>query len=267
LTQKTRLDALLVSRGDFADTDSAAKAILAGMVTSPKRGSLKPGMLVSPSDEFKVKERRQFVSRGGIKLAHALQTFAISVEGLRCIDIGAGSGGFTDCLLQNGAKAVTAVDVGYGQFDWKLRQDVRVELFERTNFLSLVPSKLSKVFDLAVVDLSFTKTSNLLRQISSFLKPDGQMLVLVKPQFELKSELASPPGFVRGVVHDKSLHRVVLEGFIDQAASVGLVTKGLVLSPIKGADGNTEFLFWATLKGLPANIDIPSLVEQISHTV
>ena len=262
-TQRIRLDELLVRRGHFADTESAARAIYAGEVTSPKTDDLKPGTVVLYDIELSVKKSRDFVSRGGQKLAHALDVFAIDVTGLCCIDIGAGSGGFTDCLLQRGATAVTAVDVGYGQFDWSLRHDVRVTLMERTNFSRLVPPVPEEAFDLAVVDLSFTRSSGLLGLIKRFVKPHGQILILVKPQFELSESLQQSDGFVAGVVVDSALHVEVLNQFMAKVDEAAITPRGLIPSPIKGAEGNHEFLFWATLGGIPVNIDIQEVVSQI----
>ena len=270
---KTRLDALLVSRGFYIDTASATRAILAGKVTSPEKSNLKPGLLVAADIELKVIPSRSYVSRGGEKLAAALSSFALDVNGLKCLDIGAGSGGFSDCLLQQGAATVLAIDVGYGQFDWLLRQDPRVTLLERTNFRTLQPSDLAgliagqepqnlELFDLAVVDLSFIRSSHLLHHIKGFLKPAGQMIILIKPQFELPAELDGKPGFQHGVVSDPALHQQVLEAFLLSASEAGLVTNGLMPSPLKGPDGNREFLFWATLSGLPATIDVCQVIQQ-----
>ena len=292
-TEKIRLDALLVQRGCCADSDAATRAILAGDVTSPRLSGLKPGLLVSPDEELLIKADKPFASRGGQKLAAALAGFGIVVEGLDCLDVGAGSGGFTDCLLQRGAARVTAVDVGYGQFDWRLRQDRRVRLVERMNIRHWQPEEGLRSFDLVVVDLSFIRTSGLLGLLRGFLRPNGQLVVLVKPQFELAggargggraasgandagaasgaggvaagppapATSAGPPGFERGVVKDPALHKLVLDDFLRAAEQVGLVPRGLMSSPLKGADGNTEFLFWATLTGQPVVIDTAGFLE------
>jgi 23S rRNA (cytidine1920-2'-O)/16S rRNA (cytidine1409-2'-O)-methyltransferase len=257
---KIRLDDLLVSQGWYADKDAAARAILAGDVTSPRLAHLKPGLKVSPDVPLSVRALRRYASRGGEKLEAALTQFGVCVAGLDCIDIGAGSGGFSDCLLSLGAASVTAVDVGYGQFDWRLRQDDRVTLLERTNFRTLPPPGPEAAFDLAVADLSFTRTSSLLSHVRDHLKPTGQALVLVKPQFELMQPQALGPGFANGVVIDPALHEQVLASFIDSAAAAGLVARGLIPSPLLGPDGNREFLFWATLAGRPATIDVRQAV-------
>jgi len=263
--QKIRLDTLLVNRGCFADRDSAARAILAGEVTSPALSNIKPGMLVMPDEELLVKRQKSFVSRGGEKLAAAIFGFQINVSGKRCLDIGAGSGGFTDCLLQNEAASVTAVDVGYGQFDYRLRNDPRVILLERTNFrnMALPDSATGDAFDLAVVDLSFTKTSSLLRRIRQFLTADGELIALIKPQFELPDSLRDNPGFVNGVVVDPTLHNLVLSDFLTSVDNAGLKTRGLIPSPIKGADGNVEFLLWATVGGVEERVDVREVLSQV----
>jgi len=266
---KTRLDALLVARGYFADTASAARAILAGDVRSPNGVDLKPGLAVPEDIDLVVSTQKPYVSRGGLKLEAALNEFGIDAIGFRCIDIGAGSGGFTDCLLQHGAASVTAIDVGYGQFDWKLRQDSRVTLMERTNFRTMELTELIGTFDLAVVDLSFIRSSNLLARIASCLKPEGQMIVLVKPQFELSDRMAHTSdadalgelGYADGVVSDHRLHEQVLVGFLARANALGLVVRGLIPSPVSGIQGNREFLFWASLAGEGVTIDVKKVVE------
>ncbi|MCL2631883.1 MAG: TlyA family RNA methyltransferase [Coriobacteriia bacterium] len=264
--KKIRLDALLVQRGFYDSCDSAARSIYAGQVTSPRLINLKPGTMVTEHEELVVKKTGEFVSRGGVKLAAALDSFVIDVDGLHCVDIGTGSGGFTDCLLQRGATSVTAIDVGYGQFDWRLRQNQRVTLLERTNFTKLPAPAPDQAFDLAVVDLSFTKTSRLLSAIRNFIKLSGQAVILIKPQFELTEQQTQSSGFQAGVVTDPTLHTDVLNNFTDQATTAMLVTQGLIPSPIKGADGNREFLFWATRQGIPANIDIQTVVDLAAAT-
>ncbi|MDR2956763.1 MAG: TlyA family RNA methyltransferase [Coriobacteriales bacterium] len=257
---KVRLDDLLVERGFYPTVALAGRAVLAGEVTSPSISVLKPGMLVAFDIQLTVRPDKPYVSRGGEKLAAALIHFKIDTTGWHCLDIGAGSGGFTDCLLKNGAARVTAIDVGYGQFDWQLRQDPRVELLERTNFRMLAPIDLKDSFDFAVADLSFIRTSSLLALIRLFLKPTGQMVILIKPQFELPREQAYSPGCQGGIVVDRALHQHVLQDFLSSANKASLVPRGLISSPLKGADGNREFLFWATLTGIPATIDLQTIL-------
>jgi 23S rRNA (cytidine1920-2'-O)/16S rRNA (cytidine1409-2'-O)-methyltransferase len=262
--KKTRLDALLVERGYYVDTDAAKRAIYAREVTSPSIEKLTPGLKVLESVQINVRTAEPYVSRGGLKLAAALAEFRIDVTRFRCIDIGAGSGGFSDCLLQNGAASVTAVDVGYGQFDWRLREDTRIKLLERTNFTKLEVPQAEQAFDLAVVDLSFTRTSRLLGRIRSFLSPEGQMVILIKPQFELSLKQQQSDGFQAGVVVDPELHLQVLEIFLAKAKASQITTRGLIPTPIKGADGNREFLFWGTLQGIDANIDLQDVIGSAS---
>ncbi|MCL2339990.1 MAG: TlyA family RNA methyltransferase [Actinomycetia bacterium] len=270
-TEKLRLDELLVRRGWFADVAAAGRAIYAGTVSSPQQVNLKPGQLVPADLELQRKPEKTYVSRGGEKLAAALATFQLDVRGLNCLDLGASSGGFTDCLLQQGAATVTAVDVGYGQFAWRLRSDPRVRLLERTNFRILQPADLVvdgpsagplaiSAFDLVVADLSFIRTSALLAHIRHFLVPTGQTVILIKPQFELPVDLANSPTFLGGVVRDPAWQELVLTNFLAAAQAAGFVARGLMASPLLGPDGNREFLFWATLRGIPATMDIPSLV-------
>ena len=218
-------------------------------------------MLVTENEELQVYEQKTYVSRGGVKLAFALDNYAINVAGLDCLDVGTGSGGFTDCLLKRGARSVTAIDVGYGQFDWRLRQDSRVKLFERTNFRYFPLPEANALYDLVVVDLSFTKTSALIAKIKSLINSGGQTIILIKPQFELSANQAASEGFQAGIVLEEKLHQEVLEQFLKQATLAGLVTYGLCPSPIKGADGNSEFLFWAKPSGIGANIDIEKVVR------
>ncbi|MCL1879953.1 MAG: TlyA family RNA methyltransferase [Actinomycetia bacterium] len=264
---RIRLDDLLVLRGHFADRAAATRAIIAGEVTSEKRPALKPGTSVRTDEQLSIRESRRYVSRGGDKLACACEAWKLPCAGARCIDIGASSGGFTDCLLQHQAASVLAVDVGYGQFDWRLREDPRVQLMERTNIRKLALAMVGEAFDLAVVDLSFTRTSSLLAHICEFLKATGQMVVLVKPQFELASELiagtASHP--FDGVVRDRRLHIRVLEDFLAAAKAAGFVPHGLIPSPLTGPEGNVEFLFWASRGGSPATIDILEVVGLASE--
>ena len=200
---KIRIDQLLVERG-LADSPEKARAlILAGQVLVEGQKSDKPGHSIPADSRIEVLERMRFVSRGGVKLAAALDRFSIDVTGLTCIDVGASTGGFTDCLLQRGAARVWAVDVGHGQFDWKLRNDPRVMVLEGVNARYLQPADYPVKFDLAVCDASFISTTLLIPAMVPLLAPNGRMIVLVKPQFEVSREQVGRGGIVR----DPELHQ------------------------------------------------------------
>lgn len=236
-----RLDALLVQRGLFETRAKAKAAIEAGIVYVDGARVDKAGTAFRPDVEIEVRgPANPFVSRGGLKLQHALDTFGLDVTGLRCIDVGASTGGFTDCLLQRGAGQVYAVDVGYGQLDWKLRQDPRVVVVERTNFRHVKPGDLP-VVDLIVADVSFISLLKLLPAAKSTLKPDGDMVALIKPQFEAGRQAVGKGG---GVVRDPKVHREVLARLLAAAWDDGWASVALTFSPILGPKGNIEFFVW-----------------------
>lgn len=238
LKHKERLDKLLVERG-FAETRAKAQAlILAGQVFSDGQRLEKAGQLIAMEAPLSVKETMPFVSRGGLKLAAALDYFGVDAAGKVCLDIGASTGGFTDCLLQRGAARVVAVDVGHGQLDWKLRQDARVEVRENVNARYLQPADFSERFDLVVGDVSFISLTKILPVVPPLLKSSAWVITLIKPQFEVGREEVGKGGIVRDVAAQQ---RVVAE-IVEFAASIGLRSRGVVDSPILGADGNREFL-------------------------
>ncbi|MDR3053207.1 MAG: TlyA family RNA methyltransferase, partial [Coriobacteriales bacterium] len=236
-SRKLRLDELLVARGHFASQGQAARAIVAGTVKSASELLSKPGLLVDATLPLTVEQPKRFVSRGGEKLAGALADFGFSVAGLHCIDVGASTGGFTDCLLQQGAAWVKAVDVGYGQLAWQLREDARVTVFERTNIKEVEPALLGAPFDLAVADVSFIGLARLVPVLARLLGEGGSLIALVKPQFEL------PRGSVgqRGVVVKPAAHTAALEQVLAGLEGTALEPCGLTFSPIKGPKGNIEF--------------------------
>jgi 23S rRNA (cytidine1920-2'-O)/16S rRNA (cytidine1409-2'-O)-methyltransferase len=235
---KERLDKLLVSRG-LADTRSKAQAlILAGQVFAKQQRLDKVGMLVPADLELTIKEPLPFVGRGGLKLAAALDHFKINATNNICLDIGASTGGFTDCLLQNGADRVVAVDVGYGQLDWRLRQDPRVEVYENLNARYLRPEDFNHRFDVVVVDVSFISLKKILPVIRPLLQPEAVVITLIKPQFEVGRDEVGKGGIVR----DETAQKRVVEEIVDFAAALGLHSRGVIDSPILGADGNREFL-------------------------
>ncbi len=235
---KERLDKLLVMRG-LADTRAKAQSlILAGQVFSNQQRLDKAGHLVPIDIELTIKQPMPFVSRGGLKLAAAIDRFKIEVRGKLCLDIGASTGGFTDCLLQRGAARVVAVDVGHGQLDWKLRQDARIESRENVNARYLSPDDFSDRFDIVVADVSFISLTKILPVVPPLVRKPAAVITLIKPQFEVGREEVGKGGIVR----DKKLHARAAEEVVAFAAGLGMRPLGVVESPILGADGNREFL-------------------------
>jgi len=235
---KDRLDKLLVTRG-LADTRAKAQAlILAGQVFSGVQRLDKAGQLLPDDIELAIREPMPFVGRGGLKLAAALDHFKIDVAGGICLDIGASTGGFTDCLLQRGAARVVAIDVGRGQLDWKLRQDPRVQSRETVNARYLSPEDFVDRFDIAVIDVSFISLKKILPVVPPLLLSRASLITLIKPQFEVGREEVGKGGIVR----DEAAQRRVVEEIISFASSLGMLKLGVINSPILGADGNLEFL-------------------------
>jgi len=238
--KKERADKLLVDRG-LAETRSKAQAmILAGEVTSGNQRIEKPGQSVLLDAPLSIKQPPPFVSRGGIKLAAALEHFGIDVTASYCLDVGASTGGFTDCLLKRGAPKVVALDVGHGQLDWKLRNDPRVEVRERVNARYLDPTDFDESFDFAVADVSFISLTLILPAIVPLLKDAASIVALIKPQFEVGRYEVGKGGIVR----DSAAQQRVVKEISDCAKSLGLEAAGVIESPILGADGNREFLGW-----------------------
>ena len=236
---RPRLDAELFRRGMYGSCERAAAAVLAGRVLVDGRPAVKPGQRVAPAARIEATAPdHPFVSRGGVKLAAALDRFVVSPAGWVCLDVGASTGGFTDCLLQRGARRVYTVDVGYGQLAWRLRQDPRVVVRERTNARRLTEAEVPEAVALAVIDVSFISLHKVLPAVGARVARDGSLVCLVKPQFEAGPE-AVPAG---GVVRDPEVHADVLAAFSAQAAALGWRIFGLMASPIRGADGNCEFL-------------------------
>jgi 23S rRNA (cytidine1920-2'-O)/16S rRNA (cytidine1409-2'-O)-methyltransferase len=237
--KRVRLDKLLVDLGHFESRERAQRSILAGQVLVNERVSDKPGQLVLPEAPIRVVERERYVSRGGRKLEAALEYFGIDPAGWRCLDIGASTGGFTDCLLQHGAAAVVAVDVGRYQIDWKLRSDPRVTTIEGVNARYLTAEQAGADFDLAVADLSFISLTLVLDNILSFVGGDGEAIVLIKPQFELDPQRVGKGGIVRQEA-DRLAAIEKIRTFVVER--LGREWRGVVPSPILGAKGNREYL-------------------------
>ena len=241
---KKRLDVLLVERL-YAETRSKAQAIImSGNVYVNGQKADKPGTSFEETVEIEVRGAVcPYVSRGGLKLEKALRDFGVKPEGFVCSDSGASTGGFTDCLLQQGAKKVFAIDVGYGQLDWKIRNDERVVVMERTNIRNVTPEDLGEPLDLSVIDVSFIGLEIVLPAVKNLLKPTGQVLCLIKPQFEAGKENVGK----KGVVRDPKIHKMVLDNFVNLAKSLNFNILGLTFSPVKGPEGNIEFLGHLTL--------------------
>ena len=237
---KQRLDELLVQRRLAADLRTARAMIVAGEVVAGDQRADKPGTLFPDDICLRVKEKCPYVSRGGLKLVRGLEHFRLDPSGMCCIDVGASSGGFTDCLLQHGAARVFAVDVAYGQLDWKIRQDSRVVVKERFNARHIKPTDLDRAVDLAVMDASFISITRILPVLPPLFSNLVRILTLVKPQFELPRELVGKGGVVR----DPELHRQAVESVSRFAEELGLYSQGVVTSPIRGPKGNTEFLLF-----------------------
>jgi 23S rRNA (cytidine1920-2'-O)/16S rRNA (cytidine1409-2'-O)-methyltransferase len=240
---KTRLDVLLVARGLVKSREEAQRMILAGEVRVGDRPAAKPSENVAPDAAVAVGKRPRFVSRGGEKLDGALRALGVDFSGRVALDVGASTGGFTDCLLQHGVRRVYAVDVGYGQLDWRLRKDPRVVVIERQNIRALSPSSIPEPVDVAVVDVSFISLRLVLPKIRELLGPAATVIALVKPQFEVgRGNVGSG-----GVVRDAALHREAIDGVRQAAGTLGFVERGFVESPLRGPSGNREFfLYWST---------------------
>ena len=239
MKQKERLDVLLVQQG-LCDSRSKAQAlIMSGEVYVDGQKCDKAGTPILTTAQIEVRGNAcPYVSRGGLKLEKALRDFGVDPTGYVCSDSGASTGGFTDCLLQQGAKKVFAIDVGYGQLAWSIRSDPRVVCMERTNIRYVTPEQLGEPLDLSVVDVSFISLKIVLPAIQALLKPTGQVLCLIKPQFEAGKEKVGK----KGVVRDPEVHKEVLDNFLALAAELNFTVRNLTFSPVKGPEGNIEFL-------------------------
>ena len=236
---KKRLDVLLVELGHAESRTKAQAIIMSGLVYVDGQKADKPGTAYEESVSVEVRTGAcPYVSRGGLKLEKALRDFGVDPTGYVCSDSGASTGGFTDCLLQKGASKVFAIDVGYGQLDWKIRSDPRVVVMERTNVRYVTPEDLGEPLDLSVVDVSFISLKIVLPVIKTFLKPTGQVLCLIKPQFEAGKDKVGK----KGVVRDPAIHKEVLDDFVSLTKQSGFKILGLTFSPVKGPEGNIEFL-------------------------
>lgn len=257
-----RLDVELASRGLVPSREQARAAILAGRVRVGGVTVTKAGTAVDAAAAIEVAGGAEFVSRGGVKLAGALDAFGIDPAGARAMDVGASTGGFTDCLLKRGAESVTAVDVGYGQLAWQLRNDARVTVLERTNVRTAGPEVLGGPYDLVVIDVSFVGLLKVLPSVLPLVTPEGSVVALVKPQFEAGKGRVGK----KGVVRDPDTHTDVLESVVKGIATLGWVPRGLGWSPITGPEGNIEFWVWLSRTGEPTH-EVPGAVVCAAHQV
>lgn len=244
MAEKVRLDQALVQRGLTATREKAKRLVLAGKVSVNGQTVDKPAVSVLDTDRVELKEKEPFVSRGGLKLARALEAFLVSPAGKIAADIGASTGGFTDCLIQYGAQKVYAVDVGKGQLDWSLRNDPRVVVMEGVNARYLSAETLPEAVDIATVDVSFISLEKILPAVREIVKADGMVIALIKPQFEAERRFIK-----KGVVKDPAVHEAVVQKIREKARAVGFCPGGVVESPILGPAGNKEFLIYLKMQG------------------
>jgi 23S rRNA (cytidine1920-2'-O)/16S rRNA (cytidine1409-2'-O)-methyltransferase len=258
---KERLDILLVQRGLAPSREKAKTMIMEGNVFVNHNREDKAGSTFPQDCEIEIHGNTlKYVSRGGLKLEKAMTHFGIRLEGCVCMDIGASTGGFTDCMLQSGAKKVYAVDVGYGQFAWKLRQDARVVCMEKTNIRYVTPEDIADVLDFASVDVSFISLTKVLGPAYALLREHGQMVCLIKPQFEAGRDKVGK----KGVVRDKVVHEEVIHKVMDYARKTGFSIHNLEYSPIKGPEGNIEYLLYIEKtpeESKEDSVDVHAVVE------
>lgn len=265
MSNKTRLDVLLVERGLAESRQKAQAVIMAGQVFVSGQRSDKPGTAVANDAPVEVRGAAlRYVSRGGLKLEKAMKTWPITLAGKVCADIGASTGGFTDCMLQNGAEKVYAVDVGYGQLDWRLRNDPRVVCLERTNARYLSENEVPQPLDFASIDVSFISLKLIFPALYQLLRQGGEIACLIKPQFEAGREKVGK----KGVVRDSAVHLEVLENFLQHAGENNLTVLGITYSPIRGPEGNIEYLGYLRKSDEPdAELDLRAVVAASHETL
>lgn len=261
---KERLDVLLVERGYYQSRERAKASIMAGVVFVDGQRSDKAGTKIDTEAVIEVKEDNcPYVSRGGLKLEKSIETFDLDLAGKVCMDIGASTGGFTDCMLQNGASRVYSIDVGYGQLAWKLRSDPRVVNIEKCNVRYLDPSLITDPIDFISVDVSFISLKLILPVAARVISENGTMVCLVKPQFEAGREEVDKGG---GIIRDEKVHQDVIEKCIGYAEENGFIPYGLTFSPVKGAKGNREYLLYVGKnENLRYNLSCIQTVVKNSH--
>ena len=268
MAKKERLDKVLVDLGYFENKSKASAAILAGNVMIGTEVITKAGFQIDTTKEYDFQVKSMpFVSRGGFKLKKALESFDINVKDRICLDAGASTGGFTDCLLQNGAKFVYAADVGYGQLDWKIRSSSQVKTIEKTNLRTCLFEDIyaegESIADLLVSDLSFISLEKILPNLKALMNPEfHEMICLIKPQFEAGKEFVEKGG----VVKDKKIHEKVIQNVVDCVKGLGYIIKGLTYSSIKGPAGNIEYLIWFTTSEDEEELPLIQEVVESAHT-
>lgn len=261
---KVRLDVALVDKGLAKSREKAKAMIMAGQVLVDNRKIDKAGTEIDPNLEIRLLGHElPYVSRGGLKLEKAIQAFALDFTGAVVADIGASTGGFVDCALQNGAVKVYAIDVGYNQLDWKLRTDERVINMEKTNARYLQPEDIGEALDFVTTDVAFISLDKILPPAMPLLKETGQVVALIKPQFEAGREHVGK----KGVVREPAIHRMVIEKILVLCDEIGLVVNGLTHSPIKGPEGNIEYLLWGSKKLPPVAVDVEQVVQAAHSTL
>ena len=261
--KKERLDVLLVEKNLVQSRARAKTTIMAGLVLVDGNRIDKAGTMVKVNANIRILGNDiPYVSRGGLKLEKAIKEFGVVLTGKVAADIGASTGGFTDCMLQNGAVRVFAIDVGYGQLDWSLRTDERVINMERTNIRNVTPTDIGELIDLASIDVAFISLEKVLPAVKAMLKADGEVVALIKPQFEAGREKVGK----KGVVRDARVHLEVIHRVVKIAREMGFITRGLTFSPVKGPEGNIEYLIWLTKDGLAENNVTDELIEQTVET-
>lgn len=252
---KVRLDVLLVNRGMAESREKAKAIIMEGKVFVKGQREDKAGSMFDEAAPIEIRgQKLKYVSRGGLKLEKAVAHFDLQLEGKTCMDVGSSTGGFTDCMLQNGAVKVYAVDVGTNQLDWKLRSDPRVVCMEKTNIRYLLPEHIDEAPEFASIDVAFISLTKVLRPVKELLSPDGQVVALIKPQFEAGRDKVGK----KGVVREKSTHLEVIRQVLSFAWAIGFDILALEFSPIKGPEGNIEYLAWLQKTARPEMEEIPS---------
>ena len=261
--KRERLDKLLVEKGLVKSRERAKALIMAGKVLVDGKVVDKAGAQVSPEAKLEVKgEDIPYVSRGGLKLETAIKEFGLSVEGFTCLDVGASTGGFTDCLLKHGAKKVYAVDVGRGQLDWKLRNDERVISIEGFNARYLTEKEVPEKVDLIVIDVSFISLTKILPVVKEFLKPEGKIVALIKPQFELTKKEVDRG---KGVIKDPELHKKAINKILSFSREIGLYPENLTLSKPRGPKGNKEFLVLLSQNPEDDKVDVEKVEKAVKE--
>ena len=269
--KKERLDILMVNRGLAQSREKAKAIIMSGIVYVDGNKEDKAGTTFLENVDIHVKGNTlRYVSRGGLKLEKAMKEFSLSLEGFICMDVGSSTGGFTDCMLQNGAVKVYAVDVGHGQLDWKLRNDERVVCMEKTNIRYVTPEHIDDVLDFASIDVSFISLTKVLLPVKELLKDKGRIVCLIKPQFEAGREKVGK----KGVVRDRKVHEEVINYVVEYAKTIDLYPLMLDFSPVKGPEGNIEYLLYLTKSkedyealGENLKIDVQSVVDASHSTL